>query len=452
MRGWSASSGTPTACESSTAASITTSTFNNNRPPSLHTADTSVDFSIGTISPKLKPARSFTRTCSTARDSDSDSVSHYEDSKHAEIIPFPPETTAVGRAFNIEDYLSPEPDLTNPHANEDMTITTTTATIPSASATTTDTFNIDDYLSSDAESLTAAAAAAAATTTTTTTHSHRRRPTAEGEEYLLLKGFGTAGTQLPGIADPFPPSPPLPPPSRARSTSQANQRHSVLTLPLSPFYGVSDDLMYDDDRRRWGGGTGVVAGRRRRGMSTGRWERDAIINTVDWDRVGTGVGRRRFILDTAADYETEEEVEFGEGEEEDGEEEDGEEESNQLRNNNIKRLGVREVEDAGYEADYVEDECQCGARQRRRQRKKRTRRLSALCRLEGREEEESQGGVRLQEEQQQQQLEENQRVEEQKKVEDKVAAAVRLRKEVRRARRLAGQPSTAVLRRKGSAN
>jgi hypothetical protein len=35
--------------------------------------------------------------------------------------------------------------------------------------------------------------------------------------------------------------------------------------------------------------------------------------------------------------------------------------------------------------------------------------------------------------------------------EDKVAAAVRLRKEVMRARRLAGKPSAAGLRRKGSA-
>jgi hypothetical protein len=395
-------------------------------------------------------------------------VSHYEDSKYAEFTPFPPETTAVGKAFNIEDYLSPEPDSNSTHANEDMTITTTTATIPTATASITDTFNIDDYLSSDAESLTAAAAAAAAaatatttvttsTTTSSTTHSHRRRPTAEGEEYLLLKGFGVGGAQLPGIADPFPSSPLLPPPPvpRARSISRAKQRHSALTLPLSPFYGVNDDSIYDD-RRLWAGPG--VAGRRRRmslgmsmsmsmSMSTGRWDKGGIL--MDWDKVGTGVGRRRFILDTAADDETASEPE-SEGDEE---EQEGEGEDNRLRNinndiNSTRQLGVAgEVEDAGYEADYVEDECQCGARQRRRQRKKRTRRLSALCRLESREEE-SLGGF-----QDLEQPEEVQKVEEEeKKVEDKVAAAVRLRKEVRRARRLAGQPSVAVMRRKESAN
>jgi hypothetical protein len=397
-------------------------------------------------------------------------VSNYEDSKHAEITPFPPETTAVGRAFNIEDYLSPKPDSNSTHANEDMTITTTTATIPTATASITDTFNIDDYLSSDAESLTAAAAAAAAaaattttvttsTTTTSTTHSHRRRPTAEGEEYLLLKGFGVGGTQLPGIADPIPSSPLLPPPPmpRARSISRAKQRHSALTLPLSPFYGVNDDSIYDD-RRLWAGPG--VAGRRRRmslgmsmsmsmgmGMSAGRWDKGDIL--MDWDKVGTGIGRRRFILDTAADDETASEPE-SEGDEEE-EVEVGED--NRLRNINndidsTKQLGVAgEVEDAGYEADYVEDECRCGARQRRRQKKKRTRRLSALCRLEGREEE-NQDGLQAVE-----QLEQVQKVEEEeKKVEDKVAAAVRLRKEVRRARRLAGQPSVAVMRRKGTPN
>ncbi|KAH6631765.1 hypothetical protein F5144DRAFT_231085 [Chaetomium tenue] len=423
MRGWSASSGTPTACESSTAASITTSTFN--RPPSLHTADTSVDFSIGTTSPKFKPARSSTHTCSTARDSDSDadSTSLYETAANT---PFRPETTEVGRAFNIEDYLSPEPDLNNTPANEDITITaaTTTTIIPTESAT--DSFNIDDYLSSDAESLTAATAAATTTTTATSTiHSHRRRPTAEGEEYLLLKGFGAAGTQLPGIADPFPPPSPLlpPPPPRERAT----QRHSQLALHLPSLYGLSGDggsLSGDalgGDRRRW---------------------RDYY---CDWDKVGTGLGRRRFILDTAADDETASELD----EEEEEEEEDRR--RNIINKNNTIQRGLGDMDDAGYEADYVEDECECGARQRRRQnRKKRTRRLSALYRLEGREEEGGQDGFQLEEQQQQQQLEGAQKVEEEKNVEDKVAAAVRLRKEVRRARRLAGQPSVAGLRRKGS--
>ncbi|KAK3294878.1 uncharacterized protein B0H64DRAFT_325203 [Chaetomium fimeti] len=399
-RGWSASSGTPTACESSTAASISTSTFNN-RPPSLHTADTSVDLSIGTASPKLKSARSFTRTCSTAHDSDSDSVSHYEDNKHTKITPFPPDTAAVGRAFSIEDYLSPEPNPNDSNTNEDATTTTTIPAATAASAT--DNFNIDDYLSSDAESLTAAAN----TTIKTTSHTHRRRPTAEGEEYLLFRdsGFGVGG-QLPGLADPFPPA--SLPPSRSRV---AKHRHSALTLPLAPLYGAS--------------------GRR---MSTGRWD----WGSRDWDKEGTGVGRRRFILDTAADDETasesdEEEVMMG---------------RQRNCNCNCDNATKLDVYDAGYEADYVEDECEGGARRRRRHhRKKRTRRLSALCRLEGREG--AQDGLQLQEERQ---LEQGRTVEEEKKADDKVAAAVRLRKEVRRARRLAGQASVTVLRGKRSVN
>ncbi|EAQ88116.1 hypothetical protein CHGG_04735 [Chaetomium globosum CBS 148.51] len=408
MRGWSASSGTPTACESSTAASITTSTFN--RPPSLHTADTSVDFSIGTTSPKFKPARSSTRTCSTARDSDSDadSTSLYETAANT---PFRPESTEVGRAFNIEDYLSPEPDSNTTHANEDTTITATTTTAPiNPTEPASDTFNIDDYLSSDPESLTAAAATTTTTSsptspTKTQTHTptHRRRPTAEGEEYLLLKGFGISGTQLPGIADPFPPPSPLlppPPPPRERGTvGRTMQRHILLALLLGLFFTIE-----------WGWG----------------W----------WG--GEAEDERRFILDTAADDETASDLDDDEEEEEEEEEEDeaGDEKGNGRRNinnnnNGAMKLRLGDMDDAGYEADYVEDECECGARLRRRQnRKKRTRRLSALCRLEGREEEGGQDGVQLgEEERKQQQLEETQKVEEEKKVEDKVAAAVRLRKE-----------------------
>ncbi|KAH6856645.1 hypothetical protein B0I37DRAFT_426013 [Chaetomium sp. MPI-CAGE-AT-0009] len=407
MRGWSASSGTPTACESSTAASITTSTFNN-RPRSFHTADTSIDLSIGTISPKLKPARSFTRTCHDS-DSEPDSPSNYENKEHADITFFPPETTAVGRAFNIEDYLSPESGPNPTHTNEDMATTTTTTIIPAAPAP--DTFNMDDYLSSDPD--------------------HRRRPTAEGEESLLFQDceFGVGG-QLPGLADPFPAAPVQLPRSRG-----AKQRHSALILPSAPLYGVSDGLVRDD--RRWAGAAGsygVPAGRR---MSTGRWEW-----ARDWDKEGTGVGRRRFILDTAADDET--------ASESDGEEMDNRRRNcncncNNSNNNNIIKLGLGYVYDVGYEADYVEDEDEGGARQRRRHREQRTRRLSALCRLEGREGD--QDGVELRE-----QPEQGQRAEEEKKVEDKVAAAVRLRKEVRRARRLAGEPSVAGLRRKAPVN
>ena len=78
--------------------------------------------------------------------------------------------------------------------------------------------------------------------------------------------------------------------------------------------------------------------------------------------------------------------------------------------------------DEGYEADFIDEEEE--EEQKAASWEQRRRRMSALCRLEGGEE----------------------------TSEDRVdvSAAVRLRKEVRRAQRLAGQPSAAVLRRKTS--
>lgn len=90
----------------------------------------------------------------------------------------------------------------------------------------------------------------------------------------------------------------------------------------------------------------------------------------------------------------------------------------------------------GYEADFVDDDDDDEEEERqtrRRNGKRQTERMSALCRLEGREDE-ARGQL----------LQQN------GDLEDKVTAAVRLRKEAKRASRLAGQPSPAMLRRKAS--
>ncbi len=90
--------------------------------------------------------------------------------------------------------------------------------------------------------------------------------------------------------------------------------------------------------------------------------------------------------------------------------------------------------DEGYEADFIDEEEE--EEKRVASWEQRRRRLSALCRLEG-------GEVAWQRA--------VGRVEETPEDKVDVSAAVKLRKEVRRAKRQAGQPSAAVLRRKTSA-
>ena len=91
--------------------------------------------------------------------------------------------------------------------------------------------------------------------------------------------------------------------------------------------------------------------------------------------------------------------------------------------------------DEGYEADFIDEEEE-EELERVASWEQRRRRVSALCRLEGGEETPWRQRV--------------ERVEETPEDRVDVAAAVRLRKEVKRAKRLAGQPSAAVLRRKAS--
>ena len=91
--------------------------------------------------------------------------------------------------------------------------------------------------------------------------------------------------------------------------------------------------------------------------------------------------------------------------------------------------------DEGYEADFIDEEEEEELESVASWEQRRMRR-SALCRLEGGEETAWRRAV--------------ERLEETPEDKVDVAAAVRLRKEVRRARRLAGQPSAAVLRRKGA--
>jgi hypothetical protein len=419
--------------------------------------------SVGTISPRLKP------TCPSTHGSDCES--HCDDNEPAETTLLPRETGVD--AFNLDGYLSsrsssyvssfeylhhqPQPHHSNFNEQEGNGKPTIAHFAPppstSVPATTTaaaaDAFNIDDYLSSDAESLTAEI--------TTATTSHKRRPTAEGEEELLYNDSGVFGMQLPGLADAF-----LPTTTTATSTSaiatrgqgygqgqggkyRNGVRRSSLMVPLSV---SSLSLHAELDRaQRWEATGRKVGGRRRRAAV-----------------------RRRFILDTAAHYE---EAWSGAGyggavEGEDWEEEEEEQRERRLRLGLLKEAGD---DDDGYEADYIEDEDE-GLSSRRRQRRQRqrqgtertTRRMSALCcRVEGGGEEEAERKVEEQREGQQQQQQqqseqpnekdrEKKPEDEEQKLEDKIAAAVRLRKEVRRARRLAGQPSAGVLRQRRSVN
>ncbi|KAG7287934.1 hypothetical protein NEMBOFW57_007453 [Staphylotrichum longicolle] len=410
MRGWSASSETPTAPESIAATSITTTTSTFHRPPSLHTADTSVDLSIGAGSPQLKHSRSFSRPGSAVHDASSD----YDTDEHTQEVRLRDaegahRLTRPISEFNIDDYLSSSSsrsedddgdgdndDLHHPPLNPNNKISTTTDTavhhnlllppeLQQQTTTTTTTnpemdeshdrdhFNIDDYLSSDAASMT----------------TPNRRPTAEGEEELLFDdgggfGFGAGGeVGLPGLGEalPFP-------------------------LPLVEQGG--------------GGGGGGADGRKNGQAREEGWHRATRM-------------RRQYVLDTAADDESESEFDSDWG----GEGGVGGRRRRHLHGQPDGRPRTAHMDadsdEDGYEADFVDDDDDYDQERqtRRRNGNRQTERLSALCRLEGREDE-----ARRQLSQQNGDLE------------DKVTAAVRLRKEAKRARRLAGQPSPAMLRRK----
>ncbi|AEO55327.1 hypothetical protein MYCTH_2299035 [Thermothelomyces thermophilus ATCC 42464] len=388
IRKWSASSGTPTACESSTAASIVTSTFN--RPPSLHTADTSVDLSIGTISPPLKP----TKPQSATHDSDSDVEPYYnpdlEDKVHNTVLPAPRKGP------------------------------------PEATETASDTFNIDDYVSSDAESL----MRAPTSTTTTAGTTSSRQPTAEGEEELLFKdnlGFGPGGMQLPGLADPLPSSP----------------------APRSPLEPVNDvhesqkEFGIGEGGRRWdrykcrGSGSGGATVSAPYGAysfvhDTPGWGEDYPVRRSAKRVEG---GRRREIrrlsaLGHVGTYDGSASEYRGGG-------------NGGYGDKRRERGGMEAADDHddGYDADYIDEDEELSRRQLQRAKQTRRQRLEG-CEKESRTRNHHQGGEN-QPEQQQQQHDEG------LETQIKITNAVRLRKQARRARMLSGQPSAAMLRRKG---
>ncbi|KAL2133081.1 hypothetical protein VTI74DRAFT_2949 [Chaetomium olivicolor] len=405
MRGWSASSGTPTAAES-TAASIATTASSQpfHRPPSLHTADTSVDnLVLGNASPQLKPTRTL-HNSDNSSESDPDNSSS-EDVNHAASAP------------NLET--NPGPSTKN--------VTALCPPPPVPAHTSADNFNIDDYLSSDADSF--------ATTP-------NRRPTAEGEEELLfndLLGYGAGGMQLPGLIDPFPAcpssSPPRPHqglgnPAKAKESGKNRRRvwgmrSSPVLAPSSYEYGVAhlDGVGLEvgrcdgDHRQRLkgngiGGSFGRVEGRRAKSQMM-----TMMMMMMEEER---RTRTRRFVLDTAA-HEDESEPEEGSGWYE-------------------TRFGTRclngefsDDDDAGYEADFVEDEDEGVSQRHGKGKRRKVVKLAALCSPDPREgghgqKEDSTGEEKLQ-----------------SKVD--FAAAVRLRKELKKARRLAGEPSPARLRR-----
>jgi hypothetical protein len=513
-----------------------------NRPPSLHTADTSIDMSIGTVSPELKPSVYSTR---------SDSITTYHlDGDDGSIRPGTADTT-----FNIDSYMSTDSfsdadnhhhhhhyhvppeyphdnngaDDNSGHNNPEPThhlhpsepfpfpspatpnLLLQPPETPTAHTQNNNTsFNIDDYLSSDASSL--------ITNTNTSTNANtlspakdprRHRPTGEGEEELLMSEawFGSGGVGLPGLKDDDDDDDASGLGVSAtsggggggvsRAEAGVGFGGGFASFPVAAATGfpaaagmggarVGGGGVVWDGRgvhtRRRSDGTRVgpaaedagrgggkrlmvmdlplplslhshsVAGSRAAGMplrglglgefgvEVGGWGEDfGRVATGTGIGTGTGgrrrrsanrarerIGARRFVLDTAADDETTSES-GGEWQE--------------LERRAGLALNGNDDHDDGYEADYIEDESE--GLPRRRRRKKRTRRLSALCQPEDQETENSQRGSQQDETQ-------SETVDE--RVDDKVTAAVRLRKKVMRARRLAGQPSAAMMRRKPSVN
>ena len=238
-----------------------------------------------------------------------------------------------------------------------------------------------------------------------------RRPTAEGEEELLFNeaGYGAHGLQLPGLADPFPTSSPKSKERKKRSAARLQRARSSPTVlePVFTGYRGGYDWSADEDEDGDRVGKGYyagVGGRARRART------------------------RKYILDTAAH---DEDPASGSGSEGD-----------------YERDGDTDEEEGQWDGSATDEEVDMEAlRQRmRRTRKKRTRRLSALCRVESRGNE--QAAVPLEQEQPQREEPEEKHEEGHDEKLD-IATAVRLRKQVKRARRLAGQASAPRLRQTG---
>ncbi|SPQ23616.1 04038f91-b1dc-4960-9b99-a7d978cda7fa [Thermothielavioides terrestris] len=223
-----------------------------------------------------------------------------------------------------------------------------------------DAFNIDDYLSSDADSVTTPS----------------RRPTAEGEEELLFNeaGYGLGGMQLPGLPDSFPsPSSPAAAP-RAKALRRGRSSPVLLKATLDP--ELVGAMCWDDSM-----GTRVARG----------------VPPKKLGRVLEGREKRRFVLDTAADEE---------------------------KRAGDQEMGGRvdDDDDDGYEADFVEDEEQTTSR--RRTTKKRTRVLSALCSEKCAEEEQGQQQEGRQEQQQEELPPQRETADEKREAQTDVVAAI----------------------------
>ncbi|KAL2023067.1 hypothetical protein VTK56DRAFT_3977 [Thermocarpiscus australiensis] len=380
LRGWSTSSGTPTASDSSTT-TASTITSSAQRSQSLRTADTSVDLNLTTTAspPILNPSVSVSVPSPITRLQDNIIADNEDDD-------------------DTSHHHHPEPDTLFPPPPQSQS----------------DTFNIDDYLSSDDDSSSSSSRA-------------RRRPTAEGEEDLLFKesGYGAAGLpQLPGLQDPLLFTTPS---SSAQQTDAVPEEEELLReaarrlrgrasptllLPLR-LHGLT--LGFDD-------GDGGDGG-----------DGDDGVGSLWWRR-RTGRMGRRFVLDTAADDEDEDEDGNGKGGVGEG-----------IYYGNV---------DLGWNAHRGEEK---GGLSPLRGRARQTRRMSALCgHSTGVDEQaESQAAQCLQKQQQkhgEQKQQETERIEGEDAGKLNAVAAVRLRKQVKRARRLAGRTSTVRLPRGSSMN
>jgi len=130
-------------------------------------------------------------------------------------------------------------------------------------------FNIDDYISSDEESF--------------TTCQHRRASIDGGEEGLLFNntGYGIDGTQLPGLMDPMP-SANEPLDQRRRKLSAGSESFMLASASSSP---KRTAMYFNDPSFGKGGHNGS-------------------------GNAGNRYRPQRYILDTAADDETEDETDF----------------------------------------------------------------------------------------------------------------------------------------------
>ncbi|KAK3903920.1 hypothetical protein C8A05DRAFT_32337 [Staphylotrichum tortipilum] len=476
MRGWSASSSTPTAAESIATTSITTSSFHH--APSLRTADTSVvDLDAGAPSLRLKPSLCFSRNdsitpASDFSDSDGERDAHDDDIPRPHLHPIPPRKTHTHSTIRPQTATSaavnfpPLPDLypldattttssassassassihpPNPDSeSDDGSDDETTAREPDGPAPGGDNFNIDDYLSSDAASLTAPA---------------NRRPTADGEEELLFDdggGFGVGGMELPGLNEAF----------SLTGLSGVGVDGKERKKGEGKSVGFEGDFEFDEEE----GEVDEVEAtprRRMRGKRSSGWERTRhyVLNTAadsdssrspspssresdsdsDWDR---DFGRRRRTHNTNTKHHHHPRRRR----------DSHHSAHRQPPIHPRRRSSLLPIDPPFPTALPNPPTSPVLSRQQRQQRHQ--RRLSALQRLEGgiiphhlatkphssQHHNQSYSHTLLSDETATSAAPDD-------NDDDKVAAAVRLRKEVMRARRLAGKPSAAGLRRKESA-